>query len=70
MDKIELLANYFNIPTYKLTEDRNTAEIMNVVDNSEDSKLMLDIMIKLSKLSVDEKKYISKTIDMVSNDNQ
>ncbi len=70
MDKLEKIANYFEIPVEKLIKDHNSANTVGVIEENEDSKLMYEIMVKLSKLNKDGKKYISKTIDMVSNDEQ
>jgi len=67
MDKIKAIAEILGVSPLMLTEEQNISKIMNIVDNSEDSQLMVDIMIKLSKLSVEGKKYILNTIDMIDN---
>lgn len=83
-DKIEKIANYLEISPLKLTKEHIKDDIMDIVDNSEDSKmildikniidnsedkkLILDIMIKLSKLSKEDKKHIMRTLDYISNE--
>lgn len=67
MDKIKTIAEKLEISPLMLTEEQNVSKIMNIVDNSEDSQVMLDIMTKLSKLSLEGKKYILNTIDMIDN---
>ena len=69
-DKIEKLAEYLRIKPYQLTEPHDVTEVMNIIDNSEDSKELLKIMVKLSKLSIDRKKQINKIINMLKNDEQ
>ena len=70
IDKLEKIDNYFGITVDKLTQDHDSANTIKVIQENDDSKLMYEIMVKLSKLNKDEKKYISKTIDMVANDRQ
>ena len=70
IDKLEKIANYFGITVDKLTQDHDSANTIKVIQENDDSKLMYEIMVKLSKLNKKEKKYISKTIDMVANDRQ
>lgn len=70
MEKIEKIAVELDIPTYKLTDAHDTADIMNIIDNSEDSKLMLETMTYLEKLSKEKKQYILNTIKMIYNDMQ
>jgi len=67
-DKIEKLAEYLNIKPYQLIEPHDATEIMNIVVNSEDSKELLDIMKKLSKLNLERKKQANKLIDMLDNE--
>lgn len=85
-DKMKKIAECLEIPIVKLTEEHikddivdivNNSEdsklildIKNIIDNSEDGKFMLDMLIKLSRLDKEGKKYISKTIDMITNDKQ
>lgn len=82
-NKIVKIANCLGISPFMLTEEHNLEDVMDIVDNSEDSKLileikniidntedkklMLDIMIKLSKLSKEDKKHIMGTIEYISN---
>lgn len=70
MDKIKKIAEELDISPLMLTEKQNISEIMRIVDNSEDSQIMLEIMVKLSKLSLEGKKYISNTIDVINNSKQ
>lgn len=65
-DKLERIANALDIPTYKLTEYSDITKTMKIIDDSEDNKLLLEIMIRLSKTSKKEKEYILKTMDMIS----
>lgn len=67
MEKIKELAKALDISPLMLTEEQNAGKITNIIDNSEDSQVMLDIMVKLSKLSLEGKKYILNTIDMIDN---
>jgi len=70
MDKIKLIAEKLGVSPLMLTEKQNVSDIMDIVDNSEDSQIMLDIIIKLSKLSLEGKRYISNTIDVINNSKQ
>ena len=63
----KIIAEKLDVSPLMLTEEQNITKIMSIVDNSEDSQVMLDIMIKLSKLSLEGKKYILNTIDMIDN---
>lgn len=67
MEKIKLIAEKLEISPLMLTEEQNITNIMNIVDNSEDSQIMLEIMIKLSKLSLEGKKYFLNSINMIDN---
>lgn len=67
MDKIKIIAKELDVSPLMLIEEQNISKIISIVDNSEDSQVMLDIMIKLSKLSLEGKKYILNTIDMIDN---
>ncbi|WP_304401847.1 helix-turn-helix domain-containing protein [uncultured Clostridium sp.] len=67
IDKIKILAEKLGISPLMLTEEHDVSKIMGIVDSSEDNKIMLDIMTRLSKLSLEGKKYILNTIDMVDN---
>ena len=67
MDNIKKIAEKLDISPLMLTEEHNISQIMNIVDDSKDSQLMLEIMIKLSKLSLEGKQYILNSIDVISN---
>lgn len=64
-DKLKLIADELDISPLMLTEEHNVDKIMNIVDNSVDNEIMLNIMIKLSKLSLEGKKHILQTINMI-----
>lgn len=69
-DKLEKIANYLDVPVYKLTNDKETSKIMDNANNLENDKILSEAIIKLSKLNQEEIKYIIKTIDMISSDKQ
>lgn len=69
-DKVEKLAEYLKIKPYQLTEPHDMTEIMNIMDNSEDSKELLEIVKKLSRANLERKKQVNKIIDMLDKDEQ
>lgn len=62
-DKAEKIAEYFNIPLSKLIEYHSETEIMYAIDKSENNKLILEIVSKLSKLTKEQLTLISDAID-------
>lgn len=85
LNNLKKIAECLEIPVVKLTEEHIKEDIIDIVNNSEDSqlilkikniidnsdgKLMLDMLTKFSKLDKKEQKYISTTMDMITNDKQ
>lgn len=60
-DKIEQIAKVLDISPHNLTEESDITDVMTFVDNSRESKLMLNIVEKIAKLSTDD-------MDLVNND--
>ena len=82
---IKKIAEVLEIPIIKLTDEKNEDDAKDIINNSEESqlilkikniidnsdgKLMLDMLTKFSKLDKKEQKYISTTMDMITNDKQ
>lgn len=63
-DNIKKIAECLDIPIVKLTEEHGFEELMNVVDNSKNNKLMLKLMTELSKQSIEDDKLFLKFIDV------
>ena len=66
-EKIKKLAEKLDISPLMLTEEQDISKIMGIIDNSEDNKIMLEIMTRLSKLSLEGKKYILNTVNIIDN---
>jgi len=60
-DKIEKIAKVLDISPHNLTEESDITDVMTFVDNSRESKLMLNMVAQIAKLSTDE-------MDLASND--
>lgn len=58
MDKIEKLADYFNIPKHKLIENNDNDKILNTIDKSEENKLIEKILLELPSLSKEKLEHI------------
>lgn len=64
LDKIEKIAKYFNIPTYKLIEDNAYENVLEKLETSEEAKLIKKIVDELPKLSKEQLEYILKFIKL------
>ncbi len=65
IDKIKKLADYFNISINDLIEDRNRATLIKNIKESEESKLIEEIIEELPSLSKEKLKHIKTTIALL-----
>lgn len=65
IDKIKKLAEYFNISTSDLIEDSNKAILLKNMNESEESKLIEEIIKELPSLSKEKLKHIKTSIALL-----